>query len=284
MVTPEDWATRYGSGLHGRRGGAVGAGGNRRAVGASAGTASAAAARLPGVALSAVQRALPVAVRRQRSAARRRSAALSVAGFDRRRAVDRELFRTMRCSSATWRSPPSGCRTWSAGLRMDVMRWQAADALSDIQAAAWVEQHFRDMKLFHTAGHLTAAPIAFMLRQLLERTDDRAAWRPDALAWRDRHAAARCMTGRISRACRSIRWLPSACNCGSMTRMPATAGMRMNGRSAKYILHYARWAPYLGLMLASTRAPALRRRDLRQPITWLPACERNICSYNATNI
>lgn len=56
-------------------------------------------------------------------------------------------------------------------LRMDVARWQAADALSDIQAASWVERHFRDTKLFHTAGHLTAAPIAFMLRQLLQRTE-----------------------------------------------------------------------------------------------------------------
>lgn len=31
-------------------------------------------------------------------------------------------------------------------LRLDVTRWQAADALSDIKSAPWVERHFRDME------------------------------------------------------------------------------------------------------------------------------------------
>ncbi|HTW69494.1 MAG TPA: WcbI family polysaccharide biosynthesis putative acetyltransferase [Acetobacteraceae bacterium] len=55
-------------------------------------------------------------------------------------------------------------------LRMDVARWRAVDEESDVRIAGWAERQFREVKLFHAAGHLTAAPIAFLLWQLLERT------------------------------------------------------------------------------------------------------------------
>lgn len=130
-------------------------------------------------------------------------------------------------------------------LRMDVGRWQAVDALSDIQAAPWVEQHFRDMKLFHTAGHLTAAPIAFMLRQLLERT---------AIVPRQDLTA---MRGEIDTLLR----LHDGQDFESVPIHPLVAErlqLRFHNPNARYrwhahewtfreyILHYARWAPYLG--------------------------------------
>ena len=46
-------------------------------------------------------------------------------------------------------------------LRLDVARWKAADAIADIQLAAWVEKTFRSVNLFHTSGHIAAPAIGF---------------------------------------------------------------------------------------------------------------------------
>jgi hypothetical protein len=130
-------------------------------------------------------------------------------------------------------------------LRMDVARWQAADALSDIQAAGWVERHFRDMKLFHTAGHLAAAPIAFMLRQLLERTD----------------IVPRGDLARLSVEIDTLLRLHDGQDFESVPIHPLVAErlrLRFYDPNARYrwhahewtfreyIVRYARWAPYLG--------------------------------------
>jgi hypothetical protein len=130
-------------------------------------------------------------------------------------------------------------------LRMDVARWQAVDALSDIQAAPWVEKCFREMKLFHTVGHLAAAPIAFMLWHLLERT---------AIVRRSDLSAIR---GEIDTLLR----LHDGQNFESVPIHPVVAErlrLRFYDPNARYrwhahewtfreyILRYARWAPYIG--------------------------------------
>jgi hypothetical protein len=130
-------------------------------------------------------------------------------------------------------------------LRMDVGRWQTVDALSDIQVAPWVEQHFRDTKLFHTAGHLAAAPVAFMLRQLLERT---------AIVRRSDLTALR---GEIDTLLRlhdgqdfeSVPIHPLVAERLRLRFYDPNARYRWHAHEwtfREYILHYARWAPYLG--------------------------------------
>ena len=130
-------------------------------------------------------------------------------------------------------------------LRMDVTRWRAADALSDIHATAWVERHFRDMKLFHTAGHLAAAPIAFMLRQLLQRT---------AIVQRGQLARLR---GEIDMLLRqhdgqdfeSVPIHPLVAERLRLRFYDPNARYRWHAHEwtfREYIVRYARWAPYLG--------------------------------------
>lgn len=55
-------------------------------------------------------------------------------------------------------------------LRMDIARWKASDAIADISLADWVEANFRATSLFHTSGHITAASIGHLMKQLLART------------------------------------------------------------------------------------------------------------------
>lgn len=129
-------------------------------------------------------------------------------------------------------------------LRMDVARWQAADALSDIKSATWVERHFRGMKLFHTAGHLTAAPIAYMLWQLLERTT----------------IVPRGELSRVHDEINTLLRLHDGQDFESVPIHPLVAErlrLRFYDPNARYrwhahewtfreyILRYARWAPYL---------------------------------------
>jgi Polysaccharide biosynthesis enzyme WcbI len=130
-------------------------------------------------------------------------------------------------------------------LRMDVARWQAADAQSDIQAAAWVEQHFRDMKLFHTVGHLTAAPISFMLRQLLART---------GIIPRDDVERVRAELDTLLRLhdgqdFESVPIHPLVAERLQLRFYDPNARYRWHSHEwtfREYVLHYARWAPYLG--------------------------------------
>jgi hypothetical protein len=55
-------------------------------------------------------------------------------------------------------------------LRLDIARWKAADAIADIPLADWVEKTFRTVNLFYTSGHITAAAVAYLMKQLLSRT------------------------------------------------------------------------------------------------------------------
>lgn len=55
-------------------------------------------------------------------------------------------------------------------LRLDIARWKASDAIAHIQLAAWVEANFRAISLFHTSGHITAAAVGHLAKQLLART------------------------------------------------------------------------------------------------------------------
>jgi hypothetical protein len=129
-------------------------------------------------------------------------------------------------------------------LRMDVTRWQAADALSDIQAAPWVEQHFRDMKLFHTAGHLTAVPIAFMLRQLLERTEVV----PRGELTRLRGEIDTLLRLHGGQDFESVPIHPLVAERLRLRFYDPNARYRWHAHEwtfREYIVHYARWAPYL---------------------------------------
>jgi hypothetical protein len=129
-------------------------------------------------------------------------------------------------------------------LRMDVTRWQAADALSDIQSATWVEHHFRDMKLFHTAGHLTAAPIAFMLRQLLERTEVV----PRGELTRMRGEIDMLLRLHDGQDFESVPIHPLVAERLRLRFYDPDARYRWHAHEwtfREYILHYARWAPYL---------------------------------------
>jgi hypothetical protein len=129
-------------------------------------------------------------------------------------------------------------------LRMDVTRWQAADALSDIQSATWVEKHFRDMRLFHTAGHLTAAPIAFMLRQLLERTEVV----PRGELTRMRGEIDTLLRLHDGQDFESVPIHPLVAERLRLRFYDPNARYRWHAHEwtfREYILHYARWAPYL---------------------------------------
>lgn len=130
-------------------------------------------------------------------------------------------------------------------LRMDVARWQAADALSDIQSATWVEEHFRDMKLFHTAGHLTAAPIARMFRQLLERTTIV----PRGELTRLRGEIDTLLRFHDGQDFESVPIHPLVAERLGLRFYDPEARYRWHAHEwtfREYILRYARWAPYFG--------------------------------------
>jgi hypothetical protein len=129
-------------------------------------------------------------------------------------------------------------------LRMDAARWAAADALADIQVAPWVEQNFRTLKLFHTAGHLTAAPVAHLLRLLLDRTSlvargelPRLFGEVDTLL---RHHQGQDFE--------SVPIHPLVAERLQLRFYDPDARYRWHTHGwtlRDYILHYARWAPYL---------------------------------------
>ena len=130
-------------------------------------------------------------------------------------------------------------------LRMDVSRWQAVDALSDIQAATWVAQNFREIKLFHTPGHLTAAPVSYMLRQLLERTEIV----PRGELTRMRGEIDTLLRLHNGQDFESVPIHPLVGERLQLRFYDQNARYRWHAHEwtfREYILHYARWAPYLG--------------------------------------
>lgn len=129
-------------------------------------------------------------------------------------------------------------------LRMDVARWQAVDALSDVKAAAWVERYFREVKLFHTIGHMTAAPTAFMLRQLLEQTQGL----PRSLLPRLRGEVDMLLRGHAGQDFESVPIHPLVAERLQLRFYDPDARYRWHAHEwtfREYIIRYARWAPYL---------------------------------------
>ena len=129
-------------------------------------------------------------------------------------------------------------------LRLDIARWQASDAQSDIKSADWVERNFRDIKLFHTAGHLTAAPTAFVLKQLLERTE--AIHRNDLP--RLNGEVDMLLRHHLGQNFESVPVHPVVAERLRLRFFDPNARYRWHGHEwtfREYILRYARWAPYL---------------------------------------
>lgn len=129
-------------------------------------------------------------------------------------------------------------------LRLDVGRWQACDAASDVKLADWVEQNFRETRLFHTSGHLTAVPIAFIMKQLLERTDVFA--REDVA--RLKGEVDTLLRHHVGQDFESVPIHPLVAEQLRLRFFDPHRRYRWHGHEwtlREYILHYARWAPYL---------------------------------------
>ncbi|HEY1935610.1 MAG TPA: WcbI family polysaccharide biosynthesis putative acetyltransferase [Acetobacteraceae bacterium] len=129
-------------------------------------------------------------------------------------------------------------------LRLDVTRWQASDALSDVKVADWVERNFRETRLFHTSGHLTAAATDFVLRHLLEQT---TVLRPYSVA-RLKGEAEALLRHHIGQDFESVPIHPLVAERLKLRFHDPNARYRWHGHMwtlRDYILHYVRWAPYL---------------------------------------
>jgi hypothetical protein len=129
-------------------------------------------------------------------------------------------------------------------LRLDVARWEAADAIADIALADWVEKTFRSVNLFYTSGHVTATAVAFLMKQILSRCSILSP------------ALARAAIGEVDVLLRRHTGQDFEC----VPIHPMVAG-RLNLRFydtnatyrwhahewtfRQYILHYIRWADYL---------------------------------------
>ena len=129
-------------------------------------------------------------------------------------------------------------------LRLDAARWQATDALADIQLGEWVERNFRTTQLFHTSGHITAAASGTLFRQLLQRTHglDR---RPIGQALTEADLLLRHHQGQ-NFECVPIH--PAVAAAFNLSWYDPNALYRWHGHEwtfRQYILHYIRWAPYL---------------------------------------
>jgi hypothetical protein len=129
-------------------------------------------------------------------------------------------------------------------LRLDIARWKAADTISDVALAEWVEKTFRTVNLFYTSGHITAPAIAYLMKQLLARTSILSP------------ALARAATGEVDILLRRHTGQDFEC----VPIHPMVAG-RLNLRFydpnatyrwhahewtfRQYILNYIRWANYI---------------------------------------
>ena len=123
-------------------------------------------------------------------------------------------------------------------------RWTAADAIADIKAADWVTQNLTTVRLFHTSGHLTAAPIRFLLRQLLPRTE---AIGPK-LAAIGVQEAERLLRHHQGQDFECVPIHPLVAERMQLRFFDPDARHRWHGHEwtfRQYILHYIRWADYL---------------------------------------
>jgi len=130
-------------------------------------------------------------------------------------------------------------------LRLDIARWRASDAASDIRLTAWVEQRFRRIKLFHTAGHVTAAAITFLMRQLLQRT----ALIPRASLVTLHDEIDMLLRHHEGQDFESVPLHPLVAERLGLQFHDPNALYRWHGHQwsfREYILRYIHWAPYLG--------------------------------------
>jgi hypothetical protein len=129
-------------------------------------------------------------------------------------------------------------------LRLDVTRWRATDAISDIKAADWVTQNLTTTRLFHASGHITAEPTRFLLRQLLTRTG-LIGPRLAAAAIEEAELLLRYHQGQDFE-CVPIH--PLVAERLHLRFFDPAARYRWHGHEwtfRQYILHYIRWADYL---------------------------------------
>lgn len=129
-------------------------------------------------------------------------------------------------------------------LRIDIGRWAATDALSDVKMGEWVEQNFRTTKLFHTSGHVAAAATGRLFKALMQRTRSIAPHRAQA-AVADTDRLLRHHQGQDFE-CVPIH--PLVADALKLTWFDPNALYRWHGHEwtfRQYILHYIRWAPYL---------------------------------------
>jgi hypothetical protein len=129
-------------------------------------------------------------------------------------------------------------------LYMDVARWKASDALSDVPMAEWVERTFRSTNLFYTRGHITAHAIAHLMKQVLGQSAAlggslmRGAVSETDTLWQ-RHAGQDC-------ECVPIH--PLVAERLGLRFYDPDATYRWHGHDwtfRQYILHYVRWSDYL---------------------------------------
>lgn len=129
-------------------------------------------------------------------------------------------------------------------LRMDNARWRASDAVSDVKLADWVEAHFRTTSLFHTSGHITAAAIGYLMKQLLSRT-------PILPGHLSRAAPAEVdllMRFHAGQDFETVPIHPIIAQRLDLTFYDPNATWRWHSHRwtfRQYILHYIRWAPYI---------------------------------------
>jgi hypothetical protein len=130
-------------------------------------------------------------------------------------------------------------------LRLDIARWKAADAIADIQLAEWVEKTFQSLSLFHTSGHITAPATSLLMKQLLTRTGILTP------------ALARAAIGEVDILLRNhtgqdfecVPIHPLVAERMKLRFYDPDATYRWHAHAwtfRQYILHYIRWADYLG--------------------------------------
>ena len=130
-------------------------------------------------------------------------------------------------------------------VRLDIARWKASDAIADVPLADWVETTFRSVNLFYTSGHITAPAITFLMKQLVSRTSILTpALARAAIAEVD--VLLRRHTGQDFE-CVPIH--PLVAERLNLRFYDPGATYRWHAHAwtfRQYILHYIRWADYLG--------------------------------------
>lgn len=129
-------------------------------------------------------------------------------------------------------------------LRLDIARWKASDAISDVQIADWVEKTFRVTNLFYTSGHISAPAVSVLMKALLNKTSVLTpALTRAALAEVDI-----LLRYHLGQDFESVPIHPTVAERLNLRFYNPNAKYRWHGHEwtfRQYILHYIRWADYL---------------------------------------